>query len=108
MSEKFGHLESLVRIAKETSPDKRRELLREVTDLFLEAPEELNEREKDHFAAIIGKIAFELEMEVRKHLAEKFAAIDAAPHRLAIHPIYGVINFPSNCRNSRFKQRPFW
>lgn len=82
MSEKFGHLESLVRIAKETSPDKRRELLREVTDLFLEAPEELNEREKDHFAAIIGKIAFELEMEVRKHLAEKLAAIDAAPHRL--------------------------
>ncbi|MEE9544812.1 MAG: DUF2336 domain-containing protein [Rhodospirillales bacterium] len=82
MSEKFGHLESLARLAKEGSPDKRRDLLREVTDLFLEAPEELSEREKDHFAAIIGKVAFELEMKVREHLAEQLSTIDAAPHRL--------------------------
>ncbi|MEE8393551.1 MAG: DUF2336 domain-containing protein [Rhodospirillales bacterium] len=82
MPHNIDRLESLVQLAREPSPEKRRDLLREVTDLFLEAPEQLNDHETEHFADIIGKIAFDLEMEVRRHLAEKLSTIEWAPHSL--------------------------
>lgn len=79
MSEKIERLESLVLLAREPSGDKRRELLREVTDLFLEQPEKLSGAEVDHFSGIMGKVAYELEMEVRMDLAERLAKANAAP-----------------------------
>ncbi len=82
MSEKLESLESLARLAKETSAEKRRELLHEVSNLFLEKPEEISSRESDYFADIMGKIAFDLEMEVRRDMAERLAKVDAAPHKL--------------------------
>ena len=49
MIRKLEHLENLARMAKESSSEGRLELLREVTDLFLEEPESLNESEVSGF-----------------------------------------------------------
>ena len=66
-------------LAKEPSSEGRRKLLREVTDLFLEAPESLKNKEVAQFGDIMGQIAYDLEMSVRQHLAEQLAGVDAAP-----------------------------
>ena len=84
MTEKMATLESLVQLAREPSADKRRELLREVSDLFLEKPETLSSRETEYFADIMGKVAFDLEMEVRQDLAQRLATVGAAPHKLML------------------------
>lgn len=82
MPDNFENLENLVRLAREPSPDKRQELLRVITDLFLEKPAALSEQETDYFADIMGKIAFDLEMEVRHELAVRLASEDKAPRKL--------------------------
>lgn len=82
MPSDLDHLESLARLAKEASTEGRQELLREVTDMFMESPEALSDSEMEHFGDIIGKLAFELEMKVRQHLAETMSNAGAAPHDL--------------------------
>ncbi len=82
MSEDLESLENLVKLAKEPSSDKRHELLRVITDVFMEKPEDLTKRESDYFADIIGKIAFDLEMAVRKDLVARLATVKAAPRKL--------------------------
>lgn len=72
-------LERLVAIAAEPSSERRRELLREVTDLFLASPDSYNSRENTYFGEIMGKVAFDLEQQIREELAEKLAAESAAP-----------------------------
>lgn len=82
MTDKIARLESLTQLAKVPSPEKRQELLREITDVFLEDPEELAEPEVEGFGDIMGQLAFGVEMEVRKHLAERLSAVGGAPHGL--------------------------
>ncbi len=82
MPDNIERLEKLVHLAKESSPERRRDLLREVTDLFFKAPEALNESEIGHIGDIICKIAHDMEVKVRRHLAEKLSASDAAPHQV--------------------------
>lgn len=77
-----NHLKGLIALAKEPSSDKRRELLREVTDLFLEKPAQYSQRETDYFGDIIGKVALEMEMTVRRTLAERISRVAEAPHGL--------------------------
>ena len=84
MSSPHGNLTSLVDLAKETSSDKRRELLRSMTDLFMEAPDSRNERESEQFGDILGTVAREMEMEVRRNLAMRLAAVPSAPRNLII------------------------
>jgi uncharacterized protein (DUF2336 family) len=79
MSEGTTHLHRLLELAKEPSSEKRRELLRDVTDLFLDSAPTYSEAERGHFGAIIGKVAQEMEVAVRRHLAETLAAEGAAP-----------------------------
>ena len=82
MSDKIKRLENLALLAKEPTSEGRRKLLREVTDLFLEAPETLKNNEVAQFGDIMGHIAYDLEMSVRQHLAERLAGVDSAPHGL--------------------------
>lgn len=79
MSKDLAHLENLARMARESSSEGRLELLREVTDLFLEEPEGLNESEIAGFDGVMNILATEVEMKARKHLAEQLSAVDAAP-----------------------------
>lgn len=79
MSNKRAHLESLARLAVENSDEGRQQLLREVTDLFMEAPQFLNEKEIAYFGEIMGRIVVDVETMVRRHLAERIAAVGNAP-----------------------------
>ncbi len=72
----------LVDLASEPSSDRRRELLREITDVFLDKPESYNETENWYFGDILGKVAYELETEMRRELAEKLGDHEAAPREL--------------------------
>ena len=69
----------LVDLAKETSSDKRRELLREVTDAFLATASDCNETEKSYFGEILGSVSSNMDVAVRSRLAQQFAGQDHAP-----------------------------
>ena len=79
MASSATKLRNLVDLAKEPSSERRRELLREVTDLFIDASDSYNEREKDHFNAIMMNVARAMEQKVRSELAEKMALEPNAP-----------------------------
>ena len=76
-----SHLQNLVRLATESSSDKRRELLEDVTDLFLGA-DQASEEEGELYSDIFEKVAQQVATEVRSRLAERLAVSDAAPHRV--------------------------
>jgi len=83
MENSLERLESLARLSKEASTEGRQELLREVTDMFVGSPPGgLSDSEMDHFGDIMEKLAFDMEMKVRKHLAETLSGVNAAPHDL--------------------------
>lgn len=85
MENSLEHLESLARLSKQTSSEGRQNLLREVTDMFIDAPPGgLSDSEMAYFGDIMERLVFDLEMEVRKHLADSLSNVDAAPHELLI------------------------
>lgn len=77
-----SRLNDLLSLAKEPSSEKRRELLRGITDVFLESTSEFNLSQAENFGAIVGQIAREFEMSVRKELSERLACVPEAPHNL--------------------------
>lgn len=72
-------LEKLVELAAEPTSERRRELLHEITDLFLDRPASYNEKESWYFGEIIGDVAFKLETQIRAELAERLGAEAMAP-----------------------------
>jgi uncharacterized protein (DUF2336 family) len=77
--QKIKILNNLVDLAHENTSEGRRELLRGVTDLFLEAPQGLNPTELDLFGSVIGDLVHDMEMEVRASLAEQLSLSPEAP-----------------------------
>ena len=82
MADASSHLQGLIDLAKEQSSDKRRELLRQMSDMFLDAAPKYSDAERTHFGAILSRIAGEMDVAVRKQLAKQFATIPSAPHQL--------------------------
>jgi uncharacterized protein (DUF2336 family) len=80
MSDETSQFQRLIDLAKEPSSEKRRELLRQVTDLFLDKAPTYSETERDHFGAILGSVARDMDVAVREHLAKQFAGVASAPH----------------------------
>jgi len=79
-------LQKLVALAREPSSEKRRRLLREVTDLFFETPpEQRSQAEADHFDVILSAVADEMTVEVRQELARRFSGSPEAPRQLMRH-----------------------
>ena len=83
MSGATGNFALLMDLAREGSTEKRRELLRKITDAFLEQPDERSDREAKLFDEIVGAVAADLETQVRVELARKVALSDAPVHRTA-------------------------
>ena len=75
-------LDQLLALAHEPSSDRRRELLREVTDMFFGAPEGPNPREMDLFDGVLSTLAREMEEEVRAELSGRFAETAQPPRGL--------------------------
>ena len=74
----------LLELARETSSEKRRELLRQVTDAFItpRAPQRAH-LEADLFDEFVTTIAHDLEEAVRVELSEKIASVDLPVNRTA-------------------------
>lgn len=83
MAEAGSKFALLIDLAREPSSEKRRELLRQVTDVFLARPEERSEAEADMFDEIVGAIAVDMEVQVRIELARKIAESKAPLRRSA-------------------------
>ena len=87
----------LVELARAPDSDHRRDLLREVTDLFFEGRHGRNEREAALFDDVLQMVAAEMQEGVLAELAEAFADAPDAPvglmRDLANHayPIAGTV-----------------
>jgi len=84
VANKLAHLESLARLAKVKSDDGRHKLLREVTDMFMESPDTLNEREIAYFGEIMSGMINQVETMVRQYLSETISNVSNAPRELIL------------------------
>lgn len=84
MTASRDHLRRLMDLAREPSSDKRRELLQQVTDLFMDDSAALNPAELDIGVDIVARLAGQMEQEIRRGLAERLADSPTAPRRLAM------------------------
>ncbi len=79
MAQETTHLHRLVELAKEPSSERRRELMREVTDLFLQDPTSYSSSENKYFGDIIAQVARDVETAMRVELADRLADVPSAP-----------------------------
>ncbi|MEQ1784693.1 MAG: DUF2336 domain-containing protein [Hyphomonadaceae bacterium] len=73
----------LLDLAREGSSEKRRELLRQITDVFLAHPEQRSDNESILFDEIVGAVAQDLETQVRIELSRKVSTSVAPLRRTA-------------------------
>ncbi|MGE0596602.1 MAG: DUF2336 domain-containing protein [Hyphomonadaceae bacterium] len=124
----ISRFSKLVELARTTDSESRRELLREVTDLFFERRGERNVQENALFDDVLQLVAAEMQDGVLVELAELFADADDAPaglmRDLANHafPIAGpvlqrsralddqtllqIVNYQSQAHIKAVAQRP--
>ena len=76
-----SRLPQLIALAAEESSEKRRLLLRELTDHFFGVPDH-NANETDLYGSVLAKLSDEMEVAVRAELAARFAEAPNAPHSL--------------------------
>ncbi|MBL4617079.1 MAG: DUF2336 domain-containing protein [Robiginitomaculum sp.] len=72
----------LTELASETSSERRRELLRDVTDLYFANQNTCSSIENEHFDEILCRVTSEMQKEVRKEMALQFASKPKAPLQL--------------------------
>lgn len=84
MENNLDRLESLARLSRGVSDEGRQDLLREVTDMFMVAPQDLGEIEKEYFGEIMGKLAFEVEIKIRRNLSETLSEVGEVPRDLIV------------------------
>ncbi len=77
-----SRLQDLIALAKEPSSERRRELLRQITDLFLAQAPDLGFGQMALFDDVMGRITAEMEEAVRAELAHKLAVTHVAPPRV--------------------------
>lgn len=77
-------LDELIALAKEPSSARRRELLRDVTDLFFTASGPRGPEELKVFDGVLTALAEEMELEVRAELGERMADAHQAPRELVV------------------------
>ncbi|NEX93866.1 DUF2336 domain-containing protein [Caulobacter sp. 17J65-9] len=75
-------LVDLIALAKEDSSPRRRELLREVTDLFFTHQQPATEPEMQLFDSVLTQLSSEMEEQVRADLGLRFADAERAPRGL--------------------------
>ena len=78
-------LHHLIALAAEPSSARRRELLREVTNLFFSAEDGPGAAELALFDDVLSQLAGEMEEAVRAELAQRMATAPVAPRRLFIN-----------------------
>ncbi len=79
MSAPTSSLLSLIELAKEPSSEKRRELLRQVTSIFMTHPDEIDDREMELYDSVMSQLSADMEVMVRAEIADTIAGAKAAP-----------------------------
>jgi uncharacterized protein (DUF2336 family) len=77
-----SRLKELIAVAKEGSTEQRTGLLREITDVFMAAPDRYTSTEMQHFDVILSKVTESVEIALRAEIAEKLADVPNAPRNL--------------------------
>ena len=77
-----SRLKQLIEVAREGSTEKRADLLREITDVFMAAPDRYTSTEMQHFDVILSKVTESVEIALRVEIAEKLADTPNAPKNL--------------------------
>lgn len=77
-------LHKLTELAKEKSSERRRTLLREVTDLFFDAPPKAGGGEMRQFDAVLQALASQTAQDAREELSRRFAGAPLAPKGLVM------------------------
>jgi len=78
----MSKLHELIELAREPSSERRRQLLREITDVFLVSPDAHADAELGLFDDVLSHLAGEMEEAVRAELAQRIAPEPKAPRRL--------------------------
>lgn len=82
MSAGSSRLKQLIEVAREGSSDKRRDLLRDITDVFMTQPDRYTSTELQHFDVIMSRVTEQVETALRREIAEKLADVPTAPRGL--------------------------
>lgn len=77
-----SRLNQLIELAREGSPEARRDLLRQITDLFMAPSAQHSAATMQHFEAILSQLVGEAEPALRRETAERLADAPAAPRGL--------------------------
>ncbi|MCW5725156.1 MAG: DUF2336 domain-containing protein [Maricaulaceae bacterium] len=75
-------LHRLVDLARERSSERRRDLLREITNLFFDAPPEQGSAAGDQFDDVLSRLAAQTAQDARAELSRRFADSPLAPRGL--------------------------
>lgn len=77
-----SNLQSLIDLAHEPSSEKRRDLLRSITDIFMVSSQTINPHEMSLYDDVMCKLSEEMELRVRAEISERLAKVKAAPRQL--------------------------
>ena len=69
----------LIALAQEPSSAKRRELLRQITNIFMTSPEEINDSEMALYDTVMSQLSDDMETAVRAEIANTLARATTAP-----------------------------
>lgn len=78
------NLGELVDLARYRTRHKRRDLLRNLTDIFMSSDGDLGDRELALMSDVMMTLLREVEMAVRRELAERLSRTETAPHEVII------------------------
>jgi len=82
MTAQTSRLQDLVKVAQESSSEKRRAFLRDITDVYAAAPDKFTLTERQHFDVIMSRVAEQVDAALRREIALKLSHTRNAPKGL--------------------------
>jgi uncharacterized protein (DUF2336 family) len=82
--DEVAQLNRLLKLAQTQDQASRKVVFENVVDLFLSAEGRLSDRERALMTGIIGQLLHEMEMRLRRDLAQRLSALEAGPHDLIV------------------------
>jgi len=84
MSAETSIVNELIELARNRSAEGRRRLVENITDLYIADSDRLSDHERAIMSDILCKLMFDIEIEVKRHLAEQVARLDNVPEDLVV------------------------